>query len=86
MGTLSHLNPKTLNPNPSPALRVCAECLAQFSNSLLRIFTADVLQQCLCLCGVVTLLTQHLLTFPLHYIRPAEPFSCVLHFTKASCR
>jgi hypothetical protein len=48
----------------SPALRVCAAPPAQLSELLLRIFTADVLQQRLCLCGVVTLLTQHLLTSP----------------------
>jgi hypothetical protein len=52
MGTVSH----------------CTTCLcrapAQLSELLLRIFTTDVLQQRLCLCGVVTLLTQHLLTSP----------------------
>lgn len=50
---------------------VGADCHAQASEFLLRIITAGVLQQCLCLCGLVTLLTQQPLASHWHYIRPA---------------
>jgi hypothetical protein len=42
---------------------VCVECHAQASEFLLRMITAVVLQQCLCLSRVVTLLTQQVLAF-----------------------
>jgi hypothetical protein len=65
---------------------VGADCHAQASEFLLRIITAGVLQQCLCLCGLVTLLTQQLLAFPPALYKACCANQLCLFDHKAPCR